>query len=57
MRIACVIKESSEMEEFLAYELAPNPPALFKNSIMQKTAKSELGSLLKARVEAHNTVP
>lgn len=33
------------MKVFLAYELAPKPPVLFKNRIKQKTVKNELGTL------------
>jgi len=50
-RITCVLKNSTEMEEYLLYELSPQPSALFHDSTMRKT-KSALGLLLKSKVES-----
>src|SRR6218665_831800 len=48
-RIACVLKNSSDMKSFLAYELAPQPPSLFHDGLMRKTNKNV--QLLKSKVE------
>lgn len=47
-RITCVLNNSSEMAAFLAYELAPQPPSLFKDGVMRKPVKSALGVMLKS---------
>lgn len=47
-RITCVLNNSSEMDEFLAYELAPQPPSLFKDGVMRKPTKKAIGDLLKS---------
>ena len=39
-RITCVLNSSTEMEAFLAYELAPQPPSLFEDG--QKLVKKHL---------------
>lgn len=49
-RIMCVLNNSSEMEAFFAYELAPQPPSLFHDGVMRKPTKSALGALLKGFV-------
>jgi len=36
-RITCVLKNSTEIEEYLTYELLPQPSALFHDSTMRKT--------------------
>jgi len=50
-RIACVLKNSTEMGKYLLYELSPQPSALFHDSTMRKT-KSAIGLLLKSKVES-----
>ena len=35
-RITCVLNTSSDMELFLTFELAPQPPALFQDGVMLK---------------------
>ena len=56
-RITCVLNDSSEMGSFLAYELAPQPPSLFYEGVMQKHAKSSLGVLLKSFVTQESELP
>jgi len=56
-RITCVLNKSSELEEFFAYELAPQPPALFKDGSMRKPTKSTLGALLKSFVAKQSNLP
>ena len=53
-RITCILNNSSEMETFLSYELAPQPPSLFKDGIMRKPAKKALGDVLKSFSENAN---
>ena len=52
-----VIRNSSDMEEFFRYELAPQPPSLFHDGVMRKTQKSALGDLLKGFVDHYSTIP
>ena len=47
-RISCVLKSSSDLEEFLYYELAPQPPSLFSNGVMRKPNKSSLDTPIKS---------
>ena len=56
-RITCVLKNSNEMEEYLSYELSPQPSALFHDSTMRKTNKNALGLLLKSKVESMPSLP
>ena len=56
-RITCVLNTSEEMETFLRYELATQPPSLFADGQMRKTAKSSLGNMLKSMSVCHTTVP
>ncbi|ELU12775.1 hypothetical protein CAPTEDRAFT_192603 [Capitella teleta] len=51
-RITCVMQSSSDMEVYLAYELAPQPTALFTDGVIRKTNKSIFGQLLKSQTEA-----
>jgi len=46
-RITSVLNNSSEMVAFLAYELTPQPPSMFKDGAMQNRVKSALGVMLK----------
>ena len=54
-RISCVLKSSSDLEEFLYYELAPQPPSLFSDGVMRKPIKSSLGTLIKSFAQASKT--
>ena len=56
-RITCVLKDKSEMEGFLCYELASPPPSIFSDGVMRKNTKSTLGVLLKSFVSSSNTTP
>ena len=56
-RITCILNTSSELETFLQYELAPQPPSLFVDGQMRKTTKSALGKMLKSLVSSQNTLP
>lgn len=56
-RITCILNDSSEMEEFLSFELAPQPPSLFKDGMMHKPAKSSLGVLLKSFSPPKSSIP
>ena len=47
MRIRCVMENSSDMEEYLTYELAQPPPPLFDKGFMRKTNKNVLITHLK----------
>ena len=50
-RICCTINDSSDMKEYLKYELAQIPPSLFnKDGTMRSNGKSELGKILKEKV-------
>ena len=53
-RITCVMKSSSEMEKFLSYELAPQPPSLFHEGLMRKTTEC-VGAV--AEVESRFRIP
>jgi len=53
-RITCILNNSADMESFSAYELAPQPPSLFKDGVMRKPTKSSLGLLLKSFTQQSN---
>ena len=55
--ITFILTDNSEMEEFLSYELAPQPPSLFKNGMMHKPAKRSLELLLKSFSPAKCSIP
>ena len=40
-----------ELEEYLTFELTQQPPALFKDGVIRKGNKSELGKLVKSSVK------
>ena len=48
MRISCTMKDPSEMEQYMDYELSASPPSLFDSGGMRKTEKSVLGAVLKS---------
>ena len=56
-RITCVLKTSSDMEQFMSYELAPQPPSLFHGGVMRKPTKSALGTLLKPYAPVQANIP
>ena len=45
------------MEQFLTYELAPQPPSLFLDGAMRKPTKSALGNLLRSFVLIQTNLP
>ena len=47
MRIKCIINITTEMEDYMGYELAKHPPSLFDKVVIRRTAKSAIGTLLK----------
>ena len=56
-RITCLLSNATDIEEFLTYELAPQPPSLFKDGVMRKPTKSSLGNILKSYTEPHANIP
>ena len=56
-RITCILNTSSELDVFLQYELAPQPPALFVDGQMRKSAKSALGNMVKTMVTCQKAIP
>ena len=54
LRITCVIKNKSEMKNYLKYELAKQPPSLFDKGIMRKGNNSTLGNILKTKSPIHS---
>ena len=56
-RIMCVIRNTSDMEDFFTYELAPQPPSLFHDGIMRKTQKSAFCNILKNYVAHLSSIP
>ena len=57
MRITCIINSTTEMEDYMSYELAKHPPSLFDKGVISRTAKSVLGTLLKSKVDVHARLP
>ena len=51
MRVTCIIKSHEEMAEYLQYEFATFPPAMFDKGLMRKNTKSDLASVLKKNVK------
>ena len=56
-RITCILRDSSEMEVYLSYELAPHPPSLFQDGLMRKSPKSALGQLLRSKAPLESRFP
>ena len=56
-RITCILNTSSKLDVFLQYELAPQPPALFVDGQMRKSAKSALGNMVKTMVTCQKAIP
>ena len=57
MIITCIINSTTEMEDYMSYELAKHPPSLFDKGVIRRTAKSVLGTLLKSKVDVHPRLP
>ena len=51
------LKSSSDLEEFMSFELAPQPSSLFHDGVMRKPNKSALSALLKSFVSTHPHMP
>ena len=56
-RITCVLKSSTDVEQFLTYELAPQTPSLFLDGAIRKPINSALGNLLKLFVPIQTHLP
>lgn len=56
-RITCVLNSSAEMEYYLSFELAPYPPALFKEGLLRKNTKSDLTKMLKKNLTPLTDIP
>ena len=56
-RITCVLNTSSELDNFIQYELAPQLPSLCVDGQMRKGTKSALGKSLKALVTCQKVAP
>ena len=56
-RITYVLKTNSDMEQFMSYELAPQPPTLFHDGVMRKPANSILCTLFKSFVPVQANIP
>ena len=52
-----ILRDSSEMEVYLSYELAPQPPSLFQDGLMRKSPKSALGQLLRSKAPLESRFP
>ena len=57
LHTTCVIKDTSEMDEYLKHEFSGQPPSLFEKGLMRKTAKSSRANLLKSKVNVLLTIP
>lgn len=47
LRINCVLKDKTEMREYLKYEFSTQPTSLFKDNMMRKNTKSDLAAIIK----------
>ncbi|KAG1695752.1 Alpha-catulin [Nymphon striatum] len=56
-RITCILRDSSEMEVYLSYELAPQPPSHFLDGLMRKSPKSTLGQLFRPKAPLESCFP
>ncbi|KAG1680909.1 hypothetical protein GQR58_012092 [Nymphon striatum] len=56
-RITCILRDSSEMEVYLSYKLALQPPSLFLNGLMRKSPKSALGQLFRPKAPLESCFP
>ena len=50
MRVTCVIRKPSDMQNYLNHEFSKQPPALFQKAVIRKNTKSLLAKHLKAPV-------
>ena len=51
------MKDLSDMEEYLTYELAQQPKSLFEKGFMRKTDKSVLATHLKSLMTINSEIP
>lgn len=51
LRITCVIKDNSEMKEYMKYEFSKLPTNLFKDNQMRSNTKSDLANIMKRLVQ------
>ena len=57
MRITCIINSTTEMEDYMGYELAKHPPPFFDNAVIRRTTKSAIGTLINRKVDVHARLP
>ena len=56
-RITCILSTSSELDTFLQFELALQPPSLFLDGQLRKTTKNVPRTMIKSLVSCLNTIP
>ena len=56
-RFSLIINSDEEKEEFFSYELATEPPSLFKNSLMRKGNNANMGTILRKNVTSIDSHP
>ena len=56
-RLSLVIKDNTERESCFSYELAQEPTSIFKQGMMRKTQKSQIGIIIKDGIEKINDSP
>ena len=56
-RLSLVIKDNTERESCFSYELAQEPTSIFKQGMMRKTQKSQIGIIIKDGIEEINDSP
>ena len=56
-RITCILRDSSDMELYSSYELAPEPTSPFQEGLMRKSQKSALALLLPSKAPLESRLP
>jgi hypothetical protein len=56
-RLSLLIKDNEERESFFSFELATEPTSLFKNNLMRKGNKAEMGKFLRENVKSSTDLP
>ena len=56
-RITCILRDSSDMELYSSYELAPEPTSLFQEGLMRKSQKSASAQLLQSKAPLESRLP
>ena len=56
-RLSLVIKDNTERESCFSYELAQEPTSIFKQGMMRKTQKSQIGIIIKDGIEEISDSP